>query len=143
MSKNKTPNVDVFIKEYILSGLNNARKAAITAGYSEKTADQQASRLLKNVKVIEAIEKHKKAQVSSFIYSKEKKLEILQKVMDNAVEVCQEEGNFNKGKMNNHSAAIAAIKEHNLMQGDNAPTQSEVTTTTQTLQEKLNGGSKR
>ena len=138
--KNKTPNVDVFIKEYILGGLNNGRQAAITAGYSEKTADQQASRLLKNVKVAKAIEEHKKAQLSEFIYSKEKKLEILQSVMNNAIEVCTEEG-FNKGKMNNHSAAIAAVREHNLMMGDNAPTQAEVTTTTQTLQEKLRAGS--
>ena len=52
------PSLDTFIKEYILLGCKNAKQAAIKAGYSEKTADQQGSRLLKNVKVISAIKEH-------------------------------------------------------------------------------------
>lgn len=36
---------------------HNAKQAAIAAGYSEKTAEVQASRLLRNVKVIEYREK--------------------------------------------------------------------------------------
>ncbi|MAO52137.1 MAG: terminase small subunit [Pusillimonas sp.] len=42
-----------FVEEYLVD-LNGTR-AAIRAGYSEKTADQQASRLLTNVKVARAI----------------------------------------------------------------------------------------
>jgi len=38
-----------FADEYIITG--NATQSAIKAGYSEKTAEQQASRLLRNVKV--------------------------------------------------------------------------------------------
>ena len=42
-----------FVQEYLLD--LNATQAAIRAGYSPKTADVQASRLLTNVKVREAI----------------------------------------------------------------------------------------
>ncbi len=44
-----------FVKEYLVD--LNATQAAIRAGYSKKTADQQASRLLTNVKVAEAVAK--------------------------------------------------------------------------------------
>jgi phage host-nuclease inhibitor protein Gam len=37
----------------------NGKKASITAGYSEKGADQEAARLLTNVKVKERIDYHK------------------------------------------------------------------------------------
>lgn len=44
-----------FVKEYLID--LNATQAAIRAGYSPKTAEQQASRLLSNVKVQAAIQK--------------------------------------------------------------------------------------
>ena len=126
---NKLPDSGKLIKNYILNGLTNAKQAAIDAGYSPRSAEQSASRVLRSDKAKEAIKKHQSKAEDDFIYSKKKKLEILQLVMDNAVEVCTEDGNFNKGKMNNHSAAIAAIKEHNLMQGDNAPTETNINMT--------------
>ena len=43
------PDVNVFIREYLRD--SNGRRAAIAAGYSAASADSQASRLLKNVKV--------------------------------------------------------------------------------------------
>lgn len=43
-----------FVDEFCVD--RNGRQAAIRAGYSKNTADQQASRLLNNVKVQEAIE---------------------------------------------------------------------------------------
>jgi phage terminase small subunit len=43
-----------FVKEYLLD--QNATRAAIAAGYSEKTAGAQASRLLKDVNVRQAID---------------------------------------------------------------------------------------
>ena len=43
-----------FVSEYLID--LNATQAAIRAGYSEKTAAEQASRLLTNVKVAEAIQ---------------------------------------------------------------------------------------
>lgn len=120
-----TPKQDAFVKEYILNG-GNATQAAIKAGYSEKTANEQGAQNLVKLNIKKAITEHQKKKDRDFIYSKEKKLSILQKVMDNAAEICDKEGDFNQGKMNNHSAVIAAIKEHNLMQGDNAPVKSEV-----------------
>lgn len=42
-----------FVVEYLID--LNGKQAAIRAGYSEKTAEQQASRLLRNAKVAEAV----------------------------------------------------------------------------------------
>lgn len=44
-----TPKQKLFVKEYLVD--LNATRAAIAAGYSEKTAKQQGSRLLTNVDV--------------------------------------------------------------------------------------------
>lgn len=49
-----SPRVLLFVKEYLID--LNGLQAAIRAGYSEKTAGQQASRLLTNVKVQALIE---------------------------------------------------------------------------------------
>jgi phage terminase small subunit len=49
-----TPKQAKFVLEYLANGLN-ATKAAISAGYSDKTAESQRSRLLSNVKVAAAI----------------------------------------------------------------------------------------
>ena len=48
-----TPKQALFVAEYAVK--RNATQAAIRAGYSEKTADQQASRLLTKVKVRAAV----------------------------------------------------------------------------------------
>lgn len=45
-----------FVQE-LFKNNHNAKQAAIAAGYSEKTAEVQASRLLRNVKVLEYKEK--------------------------------------------------------------------------------------
>jgi len=51
MSKKRdlTEKQYIFCKEYLID--YNATRAAIKAGYSEKTADSQSSRMLRNVKV--------------------------------------------------------------------------------------------
>lgn len=49
-----TPKQQRFVQEYMID--SNATQAAIRAGYSEKTAQEQSSRLLSNVKVAKAIE---------------------------------------------------------------------------------------
>ena len=81
--KSQKPSIDVFIKRYILNGCKNAKQAAIDAGYSDKTADQQASRLLKNVKVIAEVEKHKKAELEVYVWSKTDKLKKLELIAEN------------------------------------------------------------
>ena len=53
MKKQIGPRIDRFVDEYLVD--LNGTQAAIRAGYSEKTAAQQASRLLRNVKVQQAI----------------------------------------------------------------------------------------
>jgi phage terminase small subunit len=57
-----TDKQEAFIREYMVD--LNATQAAIRAGYSEKTATEQGSRLLTNVKVLARIEelKNKRAE---------------------------------------------------------------------------------
>lgn len=138
MTKAKlTPKQDKFVKEYLLNG-GNATKAAISAGYSEKTAKSIGQENLTKPDVKAAIELHQKKQEKSFIWSKEKKLSILQKIITSATLEDDEKG------MLNMPSAIAAIKEHNLMQGDNAPIETNNNVkVTSTLAEKLTNGSKR
>ena len=106
---------EAFINAFILTGCKEGTKAAIEAGYSVKTAAQQASRLLKDVKVQQAIQEQKKLSTKLFIKTKEQKLLILEDIM----EACKVEDK-EKGMLN-VLAVISAIKEHNIMQGDNAP----------------------
>ena len=48
-----TKKQEAFCREYVVDF--NGRQAAIRAGYSKKTADEQASRLLTNVKVADRV----------------------------------------------------------------------------------------
>ncbi|MFS8215630.1 terminase small subunit [Paenibacillus peoriae] len=50
------PQIMLFVNEYLKNG-NNATHAAIAAGYSEKTASSQGSRLLKSVEVQQYLNK--------------------------------------------------------------------------------------
>lgn len=54
---NLTPKQQRFVEEYLID--LNATQAAIRAGYSEKTAQEQSSRLLSNVMVQEAVQRAK------------------------------------------------------------------------------------
>lgn len=56
-----TPKQECFCNEYLKD--LNGRQAAIRAGYSEKTADQQAARLLANVKVQKYLQKRKQDRI--------------------------------------------------------------------------------
>ena len=109
---------EAFINAFILTGCKEGTKAAIEAGYSQKTAAQQASRLLKDVKVQQAIASQKKLATKLFIKSKEQKLLLLEEIAKACMTKDDEKG------MVNAQAAISAIKEHNVMQGDNAPTET-------------------
>jgi len=132
-----TVKQDKFVKAYLLNN-GNATQAAITAGYSKKTANEIGAENLAKPSIKEAIEKHQKKGEESFIWSKKKKLEMLEKIAEAATTKDSEKG------MINMVAAISALKEHNIMQGDNAPIVSEQTTTViQTLSDRLRGGSKR
>lgn len=132
-----TAKQDAFVKAYLLNG-GNATQAAIKAGYSEKTANEQGAQNLAKLSIKEAIAKHQKKKDESFIMSKADKLKVLEKIISATVLEDGEKGVLNA------SAAIAAIKEHNLMQGDNAPTETTNTIKVEkSLAERLKGESKR
>lgn len=132
-----TAKQDAFVKEYLLNG-GNATQAAIKAGYSEKTANEQGAQNLAKLSIKAAIQEHQKKQEKVFIWSKEKKLQVLEKIIKTATTEDGEKG------MINMPSAIAAIKEHNLMQGDNAPIETNNNIkVSNTLAKKLTGGSKR
>ena len=111
MAKPLTVKQDAFVKAYLLNGGN----AAIDAGYREKTAQQIGSENLLKPVIAASIKEHQKKNDSNFIYTKDEKLKLLQKVMSRCSIDDEEKG------MVNSQSVIAAIKEHNLMQGDNAP----------------------
>ena len=118
MTKPKlTPKQDAFVKAYLLNG-GNATQAALKAGYSAKTAGVIGLENLGKPIIREAIEKHQKKKDDNFIFSKAEKLQLLQKVMNKCSFDDDDKG------MVNAPSVIAAIKEHNLMQGDNAPTET-------------------
>ena len=126
-----------FVKAYLLNG-GNATKAAIDAGYSESTAKSIGAENLTKPDIKAAIEEHQKKQEKAFIWSKEKKLEVLQKIITTASSEDGEKG------MINMPSAIAAIKEHNLMMGDNAPIETNNNIkVSKALVSKLTAGSKR
>jgi phage terminase small subunit len=107
------------VKAYILN--LNPKQAAIKAGYSEKSAEQEGCRLLRNVKVMEAIKEHQLKCESEFICCKNDKLKILENIMDSCKEPDHRNGVVNA------TAVILAVKEHNAMMGHNAPTESTLT----------------
>lgn len=128
---------DAFVKAYLLNG-GNATKAAISAGYSEKTAKFIGSENLSKPNILKAIEAHQKMTKAAFIMTKLEKLKALEKIIAESMREHEEKGILNA------TAAIAAIKTHNEMQGDNAPTKatSEIKVF-QSLGERLTNGSKR
>ena len=74
--------------------------------------------MLKDVKVQQAIAEQKKLSTKLFIKSKEQKLLWLEEIAKACMRADDEKG------MVNAQSAISAIKEHNVMQGDNAPTET-------------------
>lgn len=112
-----TPKQDAFVKAYLLNG-GNATQACIDAGYKADNAAVVGCENLIKPNIKEAIEKHQAKSNETFIWSKEKKLLLLEKIVECATTTDTEKG------MINMQSAIAAMKEHNLMQGDNAPTET-------------------
>lgn len=72
-----TPKQQLFVDEYLKD--RNGTQAAIRAGYSEKTANEQAARLLANVSVSEVVQKEIAASQKKAKLSREKVLDELSK----------------------------------------------------------------
>ena len=112
-----TAKQDSFVKTYLLNG-GNATQAAISAGYSETSARFVGAENLTKPNIKALIEKHQKKSDESYTWSKADKLKKLEDLISACSRVDDEKGALNA------AAAISAIKEHNLMQGDNAPTET-------------------
>lgn len=94
----------VFIEQYLLR--SNGTQAAIAAGYSERTAESQASRLLRNAKVATAVEWGRKELSKATDVTREWLIGQAKEVLDSA----KAEGA--------HTAAIGAIKEIGILSGE-------------------------
>lgn len=97
-----------FIEEYLID--LNGKQAAIRTGYSPKTAEVQASRLLSNAKVSEEIAKRQAVTSAKSELTKEAKLDRLEQVIQKFL--LDGIGTAN---------ALRAIELHNKMLGHNEP----------------------
>ena len=79
-----SPKQKAFVREYAID--SNATQAAIRAGYSEKTAPEQGSRLLRNVKVKAAVAETQKAHAERVGITVDSLTAGLQKIHDAAYE---------------------------------------------------------
>ena len=101
-----TTKQQLFVDEYLVD--LNATRAAIRAGYSEKTAEFQASRLLKNVKIEKALGIRMKARERRTAITHDKVLEDIERIKQDAMQlVPDKDGNMT---MANHSAALKAAE---------------------------------
>jgi len=132
-----TVKQDKFVKAYLLNG-GNATQAAIKAGYSKSAARIIGAQNLTKTNIKQRLSEYQQKSDEDFALSKSEKLQYLEQIMTAAMLKDSDKG------MINMVSAIAAIKEHNAMQGHNAPTEtvSNINATT-SLVEILTGGSKR
>lgn len=96
----------LFVDEYLID--LNATQAAIRAGYSEKTAQEQSSRLLSNVMVQEAVEQRMKERQIRTEITQDKVLEDIEKVKQDAMAMMEDKDG--KLVMRNHAAALKACE---------------------------------
>lgn len=82
-----TDKQQIFCKEYIVD--LNAKQACIRAGYSEKTAEQQASRLLSKVKVRNEVDRLKAERENRVKLTADKVLKDIERVRKKAEETDQ------------------------------------------------------
>jgi phage terminase small subunit len=86
MAENLTPKQEQFVAEYLVD--LNAKQAAIRAGYSPKTAEAQASRLLRNVKVADELTRRRAAISDKLEITQEW---VIKKLVDNVERAMQAE----------------------------------------------------
>ncbi len=75
-----TPKQDAFVKEYIING-GNAVQAAITAGYSDKTAHVIGPENLAKPCIAKAIALHQETLEEEFVITGSTKLQYLHEIM--------------------------------------------------------------
>jgi len=141
MAKSLSDKEEQYAVAYVLQGGGKV-KAYEAAGYSIKMSkasiSTQADKIFKKPHVSLRIQELQSSSNSVVIQSKMDKLLLLEKVYKACMTLDSEKG------MVNAPSAIAAIKEHNLMQGDNAPVITEGTLKVSgSLAQRLTGASKR
>jgi len=77
-----TPKQEAFVREYLLD--SNATQAAIRAGYSAKTAQEQSSRLLSNVMVAQAISEARRKIAQRADFTVDQHMDTLARLRDKA-----------------------------------------------------------
>ena len=107
-----TPKQERFVSEYLID--LNATQAAIRAGYSEKTAQEQSSRLLSNVMVQQAVSDAQNRVAEKAEWSAADRLRMLAGIAEANIK-------------DDPRVAVSAIAEANKMQGSHAPTKTEHT----------------
>lgn len=109
--KELTDNQKRFCEEYIID--LNGTKAAIRAGYSEKTAEVQASRLLRNAKVLEFVSQLKEKRSERTEITADMVVKELAKIGFNNLQDYIDEGNTIKDLKTiprDHAASVESIK---------------------------------
>ncbi len=107
-----TPKQERFVSEYLID--LNATQAAIRAGYSEKTAQEQSSRLLSNVMVQQAVSDAQNRVAEKAEWSAADRLRMLADIAE-------------ANMKDDPRVAVSAIAEANKMQGSHAPMKTEHT----------------
>ena len=107
-----TSKQERFVSEYLID--LNATQAAIRAGYSEKTAQEQSSRLLSNVMVQQAVSDAQNRIAEKAEWSAADRLRMLAGIAEANIK-------------DDPRVAVSAIAEANKMQGSHAPTKTEHT----------------
>jgi len=77
-----TPKQEAFVREYLLD--SNATQAAIRAGYSARTAEQQGSRLLGNVEVAAAVAEARRKIAQRADFTVDEHMDTLARIRDKA-----------------------------------------------------------
>ena len=107
MKPNKlTPKQEAFVREYLID--LNATQAAIRAGYSPKTAQEQSSRLLSKAMVVKAVQTGMDKRADKLSLTAEDVLRDINLVKEDAMrQNLDRDGNMN---MANHAAALKALE---------------------------------
>lgn len=130
MAKKITDKQERFVQEYLID--LNATQAAIRAGYSKKTARQIGQQNLSKVVIQNLIQSYRSEQKKKFSVSFEDKQRMLLELAQYGSESepiprrGQKEDDEVVYRQRNPSAAVAAIRELNMMDGDHAATNSNV-----------------
>ena len=103
------PKQEKFIDEYLID--LNATQAAIRAGYSQKTAQEQASRLLSNVIISDEIKRRRETTSNKLNITRESIIEDLINIKNNQMAEAP-------------LAAIKAIEVINKMMGYDKPVEA-------------------